>query len=146
MNGSTKRFLFFRTYLFILFLHTCMFPAWCFRLRTCMAQSLVNEVFNDTWIHSFLLFEWFSLGYGIFMKLGPFFFLECVSLINFTPHLLLCVCEEKLKKQNTPRFDEFIMIYNSILSSFIKKNILSLFISSSVISFRNPQNFKHHSD
>ena len=30
MSRSTKRFTFFKTYVFILFLHTCMFPAYAF--------------------------------------------------------------------------------------------------------------------
>ena len=29
MNRSMKRYVFFKTYLFISFLHTCMFPACC---------------------------------------------------------------------------------------------------------------------
>ena len=38
MGRSTKRFVFFELiYLFILFLHTCMFPACCFRQRIYMA-------------------------------------------------------------------------------------------------------------
>ena len=32
--GPWRDFYFFRIYLFILFLHTCMFPAWCFYQRT----------------------------------------------------------------------------------------------------------------
>ena len=48
MNRSTKRFIFFKIYLFIYsiisFLHTCMFPAYCFRQRAYMAQGLVNVV------------------------------------------------------------------------------------------------------
>ena len=42
MNRATKRFVFFRIYSFILFLHTCMFPACCFRQKTYTAQGLVN--------------------------------------------------------------------------------------------------------
>ena len=45
-----RDFYLFRIYLFIdlfiLFLHTCMFPVCCFRQRTYLAQGLVNE----TWI------------------------------------------------------------------------------------------------
>ena len=48
MSRSTKRFVFFKIYSFILFLHTCMFPACCFRQRTYMAQGLVNRVLNET--------------------------------------------------------------------------------------------------
>ena len=48
MNISTKRFLFFAIYLFISILHTCMFPACCFRQRTYITQGLVNGVLNET--------------------------------------------------------------------------------------------------
>ena len=45
---STKRLVFFEfNDLFILFLHTCMFPACCFRQRRYMAQRLVNGVLNE---------------------------------------------------------------------------------------------------
>ena len=47
MVRSTKRFVFLRIYSFVLFLHTCMFPAWRFRQRTCMILGLVNGVFNE---------------------------------------------------------------------------------------------------
>ena len=42
----TKRFVFI--YLFILFLHTCMFPTCCFHQIIYMAQSLANGVLNET--------------------------------------------------------------------------------------------------
>ena len=42
--------------LFILFLHTGMFPACWFRQRTYMAQDSVNGVLNETWTHSCLQF------------------------------------------------------------------------------------------
>ena len=38
-----------------------------------MAQSLVNEVLNETWTHSCLQFEWFSVGYGFIYRLCSFF-------------------------------------------------------------------------
>ena len=28
--------------------YMCMFPAFCFRQRTCAAQGLLNEVLNET--------------------------------------------------------------------------------------------------
>ena len=46
MSRSTKRFVFI--YLFILFLHTCMFTACCFRQRTYMAIGLGNGTLNET--------------------------------------------------------------------------------------------------
>ena len=49
-----KRFVFFEfIYLFILFLHTCIFPARCFRQRTNMAQALL-------------------MGYSMRLELTPF--------------------------------------------------------------------------
>ena len=95
MFRSTKRFVFFRIYLFILFFHTCMFLALRFRQRTRMAQCLV---FNETWTHSCLQFEWFSVGYGFFYEGHSFIFLECVSLSLFYPSFafdigyVVCVC------------------------------------------------------
>ena len=47
MSRSTKGFVFFRIHLFILFLRTCMFPACCFRQRTCMSQGFVNGLLNE---------------------------------------------------------------------------------------------------
>ena len=41
MNKSTKRFVFFKE-LFILFLHTCMFPACCFDQRKYVVQGHLN--------------------------------------------------------------------------------------------------------
>ena len=74
-----------------------MFPAWCFRQRKCMVQGLVNRVFNETWTHSCLQFEWFLVHYGFFVKVGPFFFLGSVSLSLLYPSFILifdtlCVC------------------------------------------------------
>ena len=43
-----KRFVFFKIYSFIKFLHTLMFPATCFRQRTYMKQGLVNGKHNET--------------------------------------------------------------------------------------------------
>ena len=71
----------FWSYLFILSLYTCMFPALCFRQRTCMAQGLGNGVFKETWTHSCLQFEWFWVGY-IFL---------CRSLLSFSYNVFLLV-------------------------------------------------------
>ena len=57
MNMSTKGFVFFKICIFISFLNTCMFAAYCFRQRTYMAQGLVNIVLNETWTHSCLKFS-----------------------------------------------------------------------------------------
>ena len=75
---STKRFVYFRIYLFILFLHTCMFPASCFCQRTHMAHSLVNGVLNETWTHSCLQFDWFSVGYGFIQRSSSLFLRVCL--------------------------------------------------------------------
>ena len=98
MSCSTKRFVFFfRIYLSVLFLHMCIFPSWCFYQRTCMAQGLVNGVFNESWTHSWLQFEWFSVGYGFLWRSFFSFSLSVFTLVCFTPHLFLifdmmCVC------------------------------------------------------
>ena len=73
--------------LFILFLHTCMFPGCCFRQRTNMAEGLVNGVLNETWTHSCLQFEWFSVGYR-FIQRSFNLFLECVYISLFYPSLI----------------------------------------------------------
>ena len=44
--GPRRDLYFFRIYSFILFLHTCMFLAWCFRQRTYMEQCHVNGVLD----------------------------------------------------------------------------------------------------
>ena len=44
MSRSSKIFVFFEIYLFILLLHTCMFPARWFCQRTCVVQGFVNGV------------------------------------------------------------------------------------------------------
>ena len=49
---------FFRIYYFILFLYTCMFPAFYFRQRAYMAQGLVNRILKRTLTHSCLQFEY----------------------------------------------------------------------------------------
>ena len=54
--GSRRDLYFLKIYLFISSLRTRMFPAGCFRQRTCMAQGLVNWVLNETWTHSCLNF------------------------------------------------------------------------------------------
>ena len=45
-----KRFVLFEFIYFVLtyVLYICMFPAYCFRHRTYMAQGLVNGVLNET--------------------------------------------------------------------------------------------------
>ena len=82
-----KRFVFVWIYLFILFSHTCMFPACCYRQRTYMAHSLVNGILNETRTHSGLQFEWFS-GENVFIW-RPLLSFSVVTLVCFTPHLFL---------------------------------------------------------
>ena len=93
--GPRRDLYFLRVYLFVVILHTCMFPAWCFCQRTCMTQSLVNGVFNEIGTHSWVQFEWFSVGYG-FLWRSLLFFLEWVypSLLysSFAFDITLCVC------------------------------------------------------
>ena len=91
-----RRDLYLLGFTYYLFLHMCMFPAWSVRQRICMAQGLVNELFNETWTHSCLQLEWFSVVMIFFMKVAFFFFLEYVSLsllylICFW-YLIRCVC------------------------------------------------------
>ena len=46
-------------YLFISFLHRCMFPGYCFHQRTYVVHCHVNGVRNETWTLSCLLTkEW----------------------------------------------------------------------------------------
>ena len=55
MNRSTKRLVIFKE-LFISFLHTCIFSAFCFRQRTYMALSHMNgaqtytSYFESHWV------------------------------------------------------------------------------------------------
>ena len=50
IGKSTKRFVYFELIYFVLtyVLYICMFPACCFRQRTCVAQGLFNGVLNET--------------------------------------------------------------------------------------------------
>ena len=48
MSKSTKRFVVFKIYLYILFSHACVFPTCCFRRRTNMAEGLDNGVLSET--------------------------------------------------------------------------------------------------
>ena len=66
-----------------------MFPAWCFRQRTCMSQGFVHGVLNETWTHSCLHFERFSVGYGFLWRSLLYFSKGVFTLVCFTPHLLL---------------------------------------------------------
>ena len=72
----------------------CMFPAWCFLQRTCLAQGLVNGIFNET--NLCFLFKWFLLIF--FFNAGPSLFLECDSLSLLYPSFtfdiwyVVCVC------------------------------------------------------
>ena len=45
----------------LLFVHTCMFPAYCFRHISYMTRGLVNGVHIATWTILYLQFGWFSV-------------------------------------------------------------------------------------
>ena len=96
MSRSMKRFVFFRIYIFILFLHTCMFPTWYFLQKTCMAQGLVNGYSMRLELIRVCSLNGFQLVFVLFMKVAPFFFLECVSLSllypSFTFYIWYSVC------------------------------------------------------
>ena len=74
-----------------------MFPAWCPRKRTCLAQVPVNGVFNETWNH-FVFVVWivFTSLWVFLMNAGPFsrvcFSWPTLSLIYFWYFICLCVC------------------------------------------------------
>ena len=79
-------------------IYMSMFPACCFRQRTCVAQSLLNGVLNETWTHSCFQYKWILSGQICFYKGFCAFFLECVyfgllylSLI-FDMFIVVCVC------------------------------------------------------
>ena len=103
-----ERFVFFEFIYFVLtyvlylcitfVLYICMFPACCFRQRTCVAHGLLNGVLNETWTHSCFQYKWFLSGWICFYKGFCSSFLEYVyfgllypSLI-FDMFLVVCVC------------------------------------------------------
>ena len=85
-------------FLFIYFvltsmLYMCMLSACCFPQRTCMAQCLVYWVLNETWTHSCLKFECFSVGYDFYIEV----ILSLFTFVCFTPlwylmYFSTCVC------------------------------------------------------
>ena len=85
-----------------MFLHTSMFLAWCFRQRTCMAQGFVMRYSMRLELTSVCSLNGFQLCF-FFMKVPPFFFLECISLHLLYPSLacdiwyILWVCMCMLK-------------------------------------------------
>ena len=92
---STKRFVFFEFIHFDLtyVLYICMFPACCFRQRTCVAQGLLNGVRNETWTHSCFQYKWFLSGQTCFYKdfvaiSWSMFILFCFTLLWY----LICAC------------------------------------------------------
>ena len=79
-------------YIRVIYIYICMFPACCFRQRTCVVQSLFNGVLNETW----------SRQTGLYRDLC-YSFLECVYFGLFYPsfyiymqtdtlHKCMCVC------------------------------------------------------
>ena len=95
MSRSTKRFVFFfRIYLFISFLYTCMFPACCFHQRTYMAEGIVNVGdLNSLVFAVWMVFSWL----WVYSEVTPLFFSECAYLnllsLIFDMFLSLCVLE-----------------------------------------------------
>ena len=93
MSWSTQRFVFFG-----LFNSFCSYIRVCFQLDAFVREH--NGIFNETWTHSCLQFEWFSVVNGFFlMMVGPFFFLVCVTLSLFCRsftfdiwYVCVCVC------------------------------------------------------
>ena len=95
LNRPNKRFVFFRI-VFLTFVYISSLI-----LSSGNMYGLVNGVFNETWTHSYLQFEWFSVGF-LFLCRSLQCFSECLfTPIFFTPHLLLiwnklcvyvCVC------------------------------------------------------
>ena len=82
------------------YIYIYMFPAWCFRQWTCLAQGQFYGVFNETWIY-FVFVVWmvFTSWCFFFMNTGPSFFLESVPyfisnwlLIFSTLCVCVCVC------------------------------------------------------
>ena len=82
---------------FIYFVLTCVYFS---SMLLSSAQGFVNGLFNETWTHSCLQFEWFFSWLWVYMELSPLFFFECVCLYLLYPSLvfgiwyvlLLCVC------------------------------------------------------
>ena len=75
-----------------------MFPACCFRQRTCVAQGLVIGVLNETWTHSCFQFKWPLVGQVALNRGHSPSFLESVyfgllylSLI-FDMFIVVCIC------------------------------------------------------
>ena len=84
MSWSTKRFVVvFFNYLFISFLHTCIFPACSFRPRTYVAQGYVNRVLTETHTHSCLLVECFLGFVWVYIEATlPLPFFQSISILS----------------------------------------------------------------
>ena len=69
-------------------------PACCFHQRTCVAQSLVNRVLNETWTHSFpvwMTFGWSGGFYiGVILPFSPRVCLLWSALPLFDMFIVLC--------------------------------------------------------
>ena len=82
IGRSTKRFIFFEFIYFVLayVLYICMFPACCFRQRTCEVQGLLNGVLYENWTHSCFQYKWFLSGQICFYEGFCSSFLENVYI------------------------------------------------------------------
>ena len=97
IGRSTKRFAFFRIYLFSLFLHTCMFPASYFVRKYIWHQVLLMGYSVRLELTRAYNLNDFQLVMGLYRGHPPFFF-ECVYLRLLYPSLIfdvfvvVCVC------------------------------------------------------
>ena len=113
-----------------------MFSACCFRLRAYMAQGLVNRVFNVTWTHLCLQFEWFFSLLSVYTEVTPLFFYECIYLRRlifswlFSFYCFICsvlfwncplerfqgfVLKRSVGKMFTNRVSELLKIFNMLV-------------------------------
>ena len=71
-----------------------MLPACYFHQRTYVAQGLMNGVLNETWTHSCLKFEWFSVDYKLILR----WWLQCLPMARETRVQSQVKSYERLKK------------------------------------------------
>ena len=71
-------------FVFIYVLYICMFPACCFRQRTCVAQGLLKGILNETWTHSCIHYKWFLSGHICFIRVYVLLSWSMLTLVSFT--------------------------------------------------------------